>query len=590
MENLLFRFLTIWKHSGPKGIYKAVLNKINKNKYYFQWIKKNEINEVNTDFAISKLSYKPLISIIMPVYNTDRRWLTIAINSVLTQIYTNWELCIADDASTDLCISNILLDFQNKDNRIKVVLRKVNGHISEASNSALQLAKGEYVATLDHDDILTKDALYEVVTLLNRYSDADIIYSDEDKISEKGIRNTHYFKPDWSPDLFFSQMYTAHLAVYRKSLLEKIGGFRKGFEGAQDWDLVLRLTEITKKIYHIPKILYSWRNTKESTSKDYRAKPYAYIAAQKALEQAVKRKGRIAKVEPVKDYPGQFHVHWQLIGTPLISIIICTKDKPDLLNNCLKSIFTLTNYPNFEIIVIDNNSHLLETKELLKNWQKFEPQRFRFEKLDIPFNYSKLNNIGARMAAGQILLFLNNDIEVLSPSWIIEMASHTQNSQTAAVSAMLVYPNKTIQHAGVVLGIGGWAGHSHKGFPMNSPGYAGRLLVSSNYSAVTGACLMINKELFFKLGGFEEKLKVACGDVELCLKAIAHGFFNVVVPYIRLIHHESATRGFEDTPEKIARFKSEIEYVKQQYPNLMSGDPFYNPNLTLEKEDFSLSI
>jgi len=587
------RLWPYWKQAGLRGIWHLIYSRIApETELYQAWLEKFQVTPERRERMlkeISAFSYQPTISILMPVFDPEEKWLKEAIDSVLEQVYPNWELCIADDASSRSYVRRVLEAYQSQDARIKVEWRAENGHIAAASNSALKLATGEFVATLDHDDLLTPDALFQVVKRLNSEPELDMIYSDEDKVSEGQGRHAPYFKPDWSPDLFLSQMYTAHLAVYRRSLIAEIGGFRPGFDGAQDYDLVLRLTERTQHIGHIPKVLYSWRRTAGSTALMSSSKTYAYLAAQHALEQALERRGELGVVKPVSGHPGHFTVHRVLRDQPLTSIVILTKDRPEILNQCLQSIFKRSTYRNFEIILIDNGSQEEKTIRLLARWAEREPKRFRMERIDAPFNFSALNNRGVQIARGTFVLLLNNDTEVISPDWLQEMAAQAARPEIGAVGAMLLFPNDTIQHAGIVLGIGEWAGHSHKGMPVDIPGYGGRLLGPSNYAAVTAACLMIRKELFLSLGGFDESLAVACGDVELCLRVLERGLYNVVLPHVRLYHYESATRGYEDSPQKRERFRSEIAYVRDRWADLLDEDPFYNPNLTHEREDFSLA-
>lgn len=598
---LMKKFLFVLKTEGIRSVWlkskkhaiSSTANSLATIDEYKVWINKNDltpekINKIKDN--IKKMKYKPLISIILPVFNVEERWLRKCIDSVIAQIYPNWELCIADDASSKPHIRKVLEEYIKKDNRIKVIFREENGHISEASNSALEMATGEFIALLDHDDELTPDALYENVLLLNEHPDADMIYSDEDKINENGDRHSPFFKPDWSPDTFLSQMYTCHLGVYRTKLVREIGGFRKGYEGSQDYDLVLRLTEKTDKIYHIPKILYHWRTISESTALNSSSKNYAYESGIKAIQDALDRRGEGGKVTPIKGYPGHYRVRYPVKGNPKVSIIIPTRDGFDILDDCIESIYSKSSYRNFEIIIIDNGSIDANTFRVFEKWKSKEKERFKVERLDIPFNYSKLNNHGVRIADGEILLFLNNDILVKTPTWLEEMIGYTQRESIGAVGAMLLYPDDTIQHAGVILGIRGWAGHSHKGFPENSPGYVGRLLINANYAAVTGACLMVKREDFESVGGFDESLEVACNDVDLCLKLLKRGKYNVVLPHVKLYHYESKTRGYEDTPEKQERFRKEVNRMKEKWGDLLFNDPFYNPNLTLDGEDFSLKI
>ena len=539
---------------------------------------------------IERLAYKPLISIIMPVYNVDEKWLRMCIDSVVNQLYPYWELCIADDASPKPHIKAVLQEYLEKDERIKVVFREKNGHISLASNSALELATGEYIGLLDHDDELALDALYENVLLLNEHSDADMIYSDEDKISEEGIRHSPFFKPDWSPDTILGQMYTCHFGVYRSSLIRSIGGFRAGYEGSQDYDLVLRATEKTKHIYHIPKILYHWRTIAESTASGADAKGYAYVAGLKALQDALDRRGEGGWVEHVSNYPGQYRVHYPVINSPRISIIIPTRDMSAMLETCLKSIFDKTTYDNYEVIVVDNGSQQSKTFEVFEKFKGQQPNRFRVIDMDIPFNYSKLNNQGVHHAKGQLIVLLNNDTKVITPNWLEEMAGQALRPSIGAVGAMLLYPDHTIQHAGLILGIVGPANHGHKGVHEKSPGYFGRLLIPANYAAVTGACLMVKRELYEAVAGLDENLAIAYNDVDFCLKLLKHGLYNVIVPQVQLIHYESKSRGKEGSSEKQERLKQEAHIMEQRWGALISRDPFYNSNLTLQKEDFSTKM
>lgn len=560
---------------------------------YELWVKHHILSQDDKERIcshIQKFAYRPLFSVIVPVYNVEERWLRKCIESVLGQLYPYWELCIADDASTKPHVRQVLEEYAAKDTRIKVIYREKNGHISAASNSALELATGEFIALLDHDDELSPDALYENAVLLNHHPEADMIYSDEDKISEEGKRHSPFFKPDWSPDTFLSQMYTCHLGVYRTELVRRVGGFRKGLEGSQDYDLVLRLTEKTGNIFHIPKVLYHWRTIAESTASSADTKGYAHLAGLKAIEEALERRGENGWVESADNYPNMYRVHYILKDNPLISILIPTRDMAQLLAPCLESIFTKSTYSNYEVIVIDNGSNEQETFEIFTKWKGEEPKRFRVERLDIPFNYSKLNNEGVRLAKGELILLLNNDVEVITSNWLEEMAGQAMRSSIGAVGAKLLYPDHSIQHAGVVLGIGGVAGHSHKGFSKSDLGYFGTLLRINNVSAVTGACLMVKKQLFEAVGGLNERLKVAFNDVDFCLKLLQKGVYNVVLPHVQLYHYESKSRGYEDTPEKQSRFLGEVARMQERWGYLLANDPFYNPNLTREREDFSLGI
>ena len=560
---------------------------------YQKWLDQNypkprELNKIRE--ACLALAYQPSISVIVPVYNPDAGFLRQAIESVLEQAYPNWELCLADDCSTKPYVREILTEYARQDERIKVVLRESNGHICNTSNSALEVATGEYIALLDHDDLLAPHALAKVVELLNEHPEADFIYSDEDKVDEKNLHQDPFFKPDWCPDSFLSRMYTCHLGVYRRSLVNEIGNFRVGFEGSQDYDLVLRVTEKTDKIYHLPDVLYHWRIHSESTASDSEAKPYAADAAQKAIAEAIARRGEPGEVTTKPNLPGVYTVRYQIKEQKLVSIIIPTKDLADTLDVCLRSIFSQTTYPNYEVIVIDNGSTEAKTQECFDYWRQQQPERFKCYEYNVPFNYSQINNYAVSKAQGDYLLFLNNDTEVITPDWIEAMVEQAQRPSIGAVGGLLLYPDDTIQHAGVVLGIGGVAGHSHKHFHRSQPGYISQLASTNNYSAVTGACLMCRREVFAEIGGFEEKLAIAFNDVDLCLKIISRGYHNIYLPHVVLYHYESKSRGYEDTPDKQARFAQEVNYMKQKWQEICDRDPCYNPNLTMNHEDYSLKV
>lgn len=565
---------------------------VSDNPQYQKWLNKNypkpaKLRKIKS--LVTQLTYQPLVSIIVPVYNAPESFLRQAIESVIEQVYENWELCLADDCSTNLNIRLILEEYALKDERIKVTFRAENGHICQTSNSALELATGEYIALLDHDDLLPPHALATVVELLNQHPKADFIYSDEDKVDADNIHKDPFFKPDWCPDSFLARMYTCHLGIYRRSLVEQIGGFREGFEGSQDYDLVLRITEKTENIYHIPDVLYHWRIHLQSTAADSNVKPYAVNAAQNAIAEALERRDEAAIVTPAK-FPGVYTVRYKIRKTSLVSIIIPTKDLADALEVCLKSIFSKTTYPDYEVIVIDNGSREAKTFKCFDYWQQQESDRFKVYKYDVPFNYSQINNYAVTKAEGDYLLFLNNDTEIITPDWIEGMVEQAQRLSIGAVGCLLLYPDNTIQHAGVVLGIGGVAGHSHKHLPLNQPGYISQAVSVNNYSAVTAACLMCRRSVFEEVGGFEEELAIAFNDVDFCLKIISHGYRNIYLPHVMLYHYESKSRGYENTPAKQARFAGEIKYMKQKWQKLCDRDPCYNLNLTKSYEDYSLNI
>lgn len=562
---------------------------------YEEWISRVETPEFSRLNALAALpdllKLRPTVSVVMPVYNTAENLLRQAIESVLAQGYPYWELCIADDASTEPHVRTVLEEYKQRDSRIKVVFRKENGHISAASNSALALATGEYVALLDHDDELARHALHLVVEAINQNPSAQILYSDEDKIDEQGSRTDPHFKPDWNPDLFFSQNYISHLGIYRRELLQRTGGFRIGVEGSQDQDLLLRcLPHVSPaEIVHIPKVLYHWRIVEGSTARACGEKSYTTEAGIKVLQDffGTHGKGEV-KVENGL-VPNTYRVRYPIPQPePLISLLIPTRDKRELLEPCIRSILDKTTYRNYEIIILDNESTDPATLEFFERIQA-EDRRVRVLAYHQPFNYSAINNYGVQQARGELIGMVNNDIEVISPEWLTEMASHALRPEIGCVGAKLYYEDETIQHAGVIVGLGGVAGHSHKYFPRESSGYFHRLKVIQNLSAVTAACLVVRKSVYEQVGGFEEDgLRVAFNDVDFCLKVCKAGYRNLWTPYAELFHYESKSRGEEDTPEKVKRFNKEIEFVKTKWGELLRRDPCYSPNLTLAREDFSL--
>ncbi|MEB8537197.1 glycosyltransferase [Acidithiobacillus ferriphilus] len=559
---------------------------------YQNWIKEFDTLTDSIRYGMSvhaaHFEHHPLISVVMPVYNPNPNWLVEAIESVCKQIYQNWELCIADDASPDKAIHSILKQYAQKDKRIKVTFRKENGHISAASNSALALAQGEWIALLDHDDVLAEHALYWVVDAINHHRDSRMIYSDSDNILEQGVRASPFFKCDWNPDLFYSHNFFSHLGVYHAQLVRSIGGFRIGMEGSQDYDLALRCIEKinSSQIHHIPRILYHWRVHAESTAFSSDVKPYAMIAGEKAINEHFDRQGINAKVELIGyGYKVKYPLPDSL---PLVSLIIPTRNGLSILRQCVESILAKTTYSNYEILIVDNGSDDPETLHYLQGL--LLGKRIRVLRDDRPFNYSALNNAAVKMARGEVVGLINNDIEVISPDWLSEMVSHALRPEVGAVGARLWYPNDTLQHGGVILGIGGTAGHSHKGLRRDQYGYFNRACLVQNYSAITAACLVIKKDIYEKVLGFNEiNLSVAYNDVDFCIRVREAGYRNVWTPYAELYHHESATRGYEDSPEKKSRSAKEMEYLMRQWGNLLLNDPFYSPNLTLDKEDFSFA-
>ncbi|AHG42571.1 glycosyl transferase family 2 [Pseudomonas syringae CC1557] len=553
---------------------------------YYDTLGDAEISRINEH--MNRWVEYPLISIIMPVYNPPLDLLREAVDSVRAQLYTNWELCLADDASTNPAVIEYLKSLKAQDKRIKVVFRGSNGHISQASNSALEVAKGVFVALMDNDDLLPAHALYWVARTIRENPEVGVIYSDEDKIDTDGNRSAPYFKSDWNEFLFRSQNMICHLGAYRRDLVNEVGQFRTGFEGAQDYDLALRCVEKLRsdQIIHIPRVLYHWRIHAGSTAMAGDEKPYAALAGVKALDEHLQRKGGVGTTELLPT--GQYRVHYNLPETlPLVTLVIPTRNAHALVKQCIDSIQNLTTYKNYEIILIDNGS---DDPESLEYFAKIDQEdNIRVLRDDGPFNYSALNNGAVRIANGELIGLINNDIEVITPEWLGEMVSIALQPKVGAVGARLWYPDNRLQHGGVVVGIGGVAGHAHKYLPKGAHGYFCRAELIQEFSAVTAACLIIKKSIFDEVGGLNEAdLKIAFNDVDFCLRVQEAGYLNVWTPFSELYHHESATRGLEDTPQKQERFGQEIRYIKNRWPNIMV-DYAYSPNLTLDHEDFSLA-
>ncbi|OZH54336.1 hypothetical protein AFK68_11600 [Hydrocoleum sp. CS-953] len=553
---------------------------IEKEDSYQLWLKENLPNSEKLKKMSENLDtfrYQPLISIILPEKKASPEFQE-TIESVINQIYPNWELCyIADELTPNI----------EAENRIKLVLKSKNREIATDLNTALALATGDFVTLLNPDDILTPDALYQMALFLNKHPDSDMVYSDEDKLTSEGKLTEPYFKPDWSPDSFLSRMYTGHLCIYRRELLEKLNGFRVGYESSYEYDLILRLSETSKKIFHIPKVLY---HNRISENKVEINQTISEETAKKALTEALTRRGETGTVYSVPNHLGFYQVRYQITDKKLVSIIIPTRNLGNILDRCLESIFTKTTYPNYEVIVIDNGSDEPETLSIIEKWKNQQPEHFKCYELNIPFNFSKLNNFAVEKAEGDYLLFLNNDTEVKTADWLEAMVEQAQREKIGAVGALLLYPDNTIQHAGVVLGMRSVADHSHRGFSPTDTGYKGQIISVNNYSAVTAACLMCRREVFEKIGGFDEELAVAFNDVDLCLKMLHKGYRNIYVPHAVLYHHESKSRGVENTGEKQKRFQKEIKDMKQRWKHLIDEDPCYNPHLTRQQEDFSLRI
>nr|QOL00437.1 chondroitin synthase [uncultured organism] len=594
LRNAWFRAKrAVGRGPGPLAIDAGVSDSpVGSDDAYLLWRTKHEprdsdITRMRRD--ASALRYTPVISVLMPTYETPEPMLRAAIESVQRQAYPFWELCIADDASPSAYVRDVIDEYCAADSRIKAVFRGETGHISRASNSALELATGEFAGYLDHDDLLTPDALYEVAAAINADPELDMLYSDEDKIDETGRLSEPHFKPDWSPDSILGRNYICHFSVYRRSILNELGGLRPAFDGSQDYDLVLRFSERTNRIGHIPRVLYHWRRHANSSAADPVAKTYAFEAGRRAIDEALQRRGETGSAEPVERAPGSYVVRFTITRPGKVSIIIPTRDHGDDVDRCLTSIFERTVYPDFEVIVVDNGSTNAHDIATFRRWENADP-RVRVLRHDVPFNFSNINNFAVSHAKGDYLLFLNNDTEVISVGWLGGMIEWAQRPAIGAVGAKLFYPDDTIQHAGVVIGIGGVAGHSHKYYPREAPGYFSMLCAPVNYTAVTGACLMMRREVFDEIGGFDESLAIAFNDVDLCLRVRQAGYRIVALPNVELYHFESKSRGQDDTAEKARRFIEEQQLMQRRWWVAGMSDPCYSPNLTLVHENFDIRM
>ncbi len=585
------------KRSLPEG------SKIDVDKKYNAYLRELEPllehDEITIKQWLDLNPDSPLISIIIPTYNTNSTHLRECIESVRRQRYQKWELCICDDCSTATHVQSILKDYQSKDNRIKIVFRERNGHICEASNNALSLATGEYVALLDHDDILADNALYWVARELQKKPYANLVYSDEDKIDDFGARSCPHFKPAFNLDLLLSYNFISHLGVYRKEVLTKIGGFRAGLEGSQDHDLALRtiLESSSDQIIHIPRVLYHWRAHSASTASTPDSKDYTTQSGLKAVQHYLdeqRRRGGIHAKAAVQA-KNRYFCQWQIPEEqPPVELIIPTRDQAEVLELAINSIITKTDYANYTITIVDNQSTQASIKKLFQELIARHPEKIKIIKYNKKFNYSAINNFAVSRSKAEIIVMVNNDVEVISENWLSEMVSHASRPDVGCVGAKLYYTNGTIQHGGVVIGIGQVAGHAHKYFPGESPGYVDRLQYTQQVTAVTAACLAIRRDIYNNVGGLNEQdLTIAFNDVDFCLRVHARGYRNIFAPRAELYHHESISRGSEDSPEKQQRFKKEIDYMLRQYDiqNIeeLPSDLFYNPNLTKLHENFEIN-
>ena len=531
---------------------------------------------------------KPLFSIVVPLYKTPVKYLEELVRSIQAQTYDNWELCLSDGSGAPSPLEGYLKKLKEREGRVKVISNGSPLRISDNTNEAIKAATGDFIVFADHDDLLTEDALYECAKALHQHPDIEMLYSDEDKVSMNGRRYFEpHFKSDYNPDLLCSMNYFCHLVVVKKTLVERAGWLDGEFDGAQDYDFVLRCSEQTDKIHHIPKVLYHWRAHENSTAENPESKRYAFEAGMRAIQAHYDRRNLPAKVE-MGEYPGLYRTIWQWQEKPLISILIPNKDHTEDLDKCIQSIEQKSTYRNYEYIIIENNSELPETFDYYKKLEA-ENEKAHVVYWEGGFNYSAINNFGVRYAKGEYLLLLNNDTEIIDPDCLWQLLGYCMREDVGVVGARLYYEDDTIQHAGVVLGFGGIAGHTFIGFERSANGYFSRIICAQDYSAVTAACMMTKKSVYEQVGGLTEELVVAFNDIDYCMKVRALGKLVVYNPYAQLYHYESKSRGLEDSPEKQDRYYKEMKYFVTKWKTLLDqGDPYYNPNLTLSKADFSL--
>ncbi len=581
-----FRYL---KHYGPKEFWIRLHERFEPEEVpYGPWYEAYVPDEA----ALEKqrhhhFEYSPLISVAVPAYRTPEKFLAQMIDSLLAQTYGNWELCIANGSPEDSAMKKVLEEYTKKDSRIRASELTENKGIAGNTNAALEMAQGEFVGLLDHDDLLAPNALYEIVRALDEDRNLDAVYTDEDKVTtELDEHFQPHLKPDFNLDLLRSNNYICHFFVVRRSIVQKVGGFCQEFDGAQDHDFIFRCIETAEKVGHIPEILYHWRTHKASTADNPASKMYAFDAGKRAIEAHLKRTGTEGIVSHTPDL-GFFRVKYPVQGQPLVSVIIPNKDEKETLKACIDSIREKTEYPNYEIIIVENNS---TTDEIFQYYKELsQDPRIRLLRWKKEFNYSAINNYGVRHANGEYLLFLNNDVTVITPGWIKELLGVCQRPEVGAAGVKLIYPDNTIQHAGCVIGLGGIAGHMFVDMPANRTGYLHKASILQDMSAVTAACMMMKRTAFEEAGGFTEKLSVAFNDVDLCLKVRKNHKLIVYDPYVQLYHMESKTRGAEDNKEKVRRFQEEIEYMRCQWIDILKkGDPYYNKNLSLTKWNYSL--
>jgi len=558
---------------------------------YQLWISKNEPDftalEVQKKLS-GEFKYRPKISVITPVYNTDKNVLKMTIESVINQTYDNWELCLADGASSRPFIRGIIQSYCDKDRRIKARFLELNKGISGNSNEALSMATGEFIALLDHDDSLAPFALFEVVKAINESPEVDFIYTDRDMITLGEKRFGPFFKPGWSPDYLLSCNYLCHLNVFRKTIIDRIGGFRKAFDGSQDYDLVLRVTELTDKIIHIPKVLYHWRAVTGSAADSSSAKPYAYKTAVNALQEAINRRGYEGVVERGVA-KGFYNVKLKINSNPKVSVITHTRDNVDILSRCVGSILNKTTYNNYEVVIVDNQSRGEETSNYYQALKRYP--RVKVLEYNKPFNFSDINNFAVSKTESEYLVFLNSHTELLTRDWIQLMLGFAQRKETGAVGVKLIYPTETMQHAGLAVGITRYLRRSHHAFPRNSLGHGGQTMAIQNLSVISAACMMMRRNVFEEIGGFDSGFAVAHGDIDLCFRIRNKNYLIVYLPAVELYHHESYLWGREDVSEKIEQFIRENELLMKKWGYILKkGDPYYNHNLKFDIKNFPMNI
>lgn len=536
-----------------------------------------------------EFSHRPSFSIILPVYDPDPHFLATAIESVLTQAYPQWQLCIWMDGPQPSQVQRILEAYSGLDSRIHVGSGKVHEHVSLASNHALAMADGELVGLLDQDDVLPPHALYRMVERINQQPNLDFIYSDESNLDEHGKLCRPFFKPDWSPDYFNSLMYTCHFQVFSQSILRQVGAFRSGYEGSQDWDLVLRVTEATSAIGHVSDILYHWRIHQGSTTKEGAgAKDYAQGAAVRAITDAIHRRGEPGTVFESPRAPRCYDVRYDIIDAGKISIVIPFRDQPDILDRCLDSLYNSIQDIDCNVILVDNLSREMETSRIVDKWKGLLESKLVLLHWNYPFNYARLHNDIVPDCDGKYLVFLNNDTEVLSMDWLTSMMEYAQKPRIGAVGGLLLYPDMTIQHAGVILGLGGTASHGHRSLPLEHSDYFNRARLVGNFLSLCAACMMCRKDVFHEVGGFDENFSHNYNDVDFCLKLYEEGLWNVYLPHVRVMHYESKTRNYQLKNGLVENTNSEMQLLQSKWMKYVKSDPFYNSHLTLDFEDYRI--